>query len=401
MAQPNIITGIDIGSGIIKIVSVFKKPKEKKFEVVACEAENSLGVRKGVVVDVSKVSEIISRLVGEVEKDCQKEISDAYVSIGGCHMYCEQSHNLVSVSRADKKISREDIDRVLSGTQVPLLSNKEIIDIFPKDFAVDGVKNIKDALGLEGIRLEADILALCGFSPYIKNSLQAVAGAGLGVSDEQLMPSVLASAKAVLKEEEKELGVAVLDIGAGNMGMAVFQEGNLEHMAIFPVGSANITSDIAIFFKIDFNLAEKIKLEYGCCKCSGKDKKIKIEGEEGLEISHKALSKVIEARIDEFFDLANKELKSISKQGALPAGIIITGGGAKLPGIREFAKDKFKLPCRIGAPEGFSLIANDPSFSTACGLILEGIEKEDLGGRENSGGKIKEAIKSFFSNFVP
>lgn len=428
MAKPYIITALDIGSDSIKILSAFKKNGEADFEVLGQYQKVSSGIRKGVVIDVSKVVEIISSLVQKLEQDCGRKIKGVYASIGGGHVFCTSSRGLVSVSRADQKISEEDVERVLQAAQTfPLPSNKEILEIFPKEFIVDGEGKIKEVVGMEGVRLEADILVLCGFSPYLKNSTQAILNSGLQIN--YLIPAPLASARAVLSPREKELGVCLLDIGAGTTGMAVFEEGSLIHTAIFPIGSGHITNDIAILLKTDIDTAERIKLEFGTCKNSLSAKKskkseklrsktsllrggkIKIdpspsaEGdrvEEPLIFTKKMLVDIIEARVSETFDLANKELKKISRQGLLPAGIVLTGGGAKLRGIRELAKKELKLPCRIGVPLGFSSFREEPNFSTLYGLILEGADLiEDQGSSPGLIGGIMSKIKRIFRIFIP
>ena len=417
MPKPYIITALDIGSGSVKLLCVSKKPGEKNFEILGQEEEISSGIRKGVVIDVQKVAQIISSLVNKVEQDCGQKIGSVYANIGGGHIFCTSSRGLVSVSRADQKISEEDTDRVLhQATQtLPLPSNKEILDIFPKKFIVDGEGGVKEAVGMQGVRLEADVLVLCGFSPYLKSSTQTILKSGLRINE--LIPSPLASARAVLTSREKELGVCVLDIGAGTTGMAVFEEGNLIHAAIFPIGSGHITSDIAICLKTDIDTAERIKLQFGSCKFfkSSAKRKIKVspspsvEGdrvesaapEELVEFSQKMLFDIIEARIFEIFELTNKELKKISRQAMLPAGVVLTGGGAKMPGIKELAKKELKLPCRIGIPQGFPAFRAEPSFATICGLVLEGadfLEEEEGPGIL---GIIKYKIKNFFRVFIP
>lgn len=409
MSRPYIITGLDIGSGSIKILSVSKKPKEPDFEVLGWEQEISSGVRKGVIIDVPKVTEIISSLVKKVEQGCGKKIDGVYAGISGGHIFSTCSHGLVSVSRADQKISEEDIGRVLQAAQTfSLPLNKEILEAFPKEFIVDGEGGIKEAVGMQGVRLEADVLVLCGFSPFLKNSSQTILNSGLQIND--FIPAPLASSRAILTPREKELGVCILDIGAGTTGMSVFEEGSLIHLAIFPVGSGHITNDIAICLKTDIDIAERIKIEFGTCrnssslgnKSSKNAKKIKIEGEEPLVFSKKTLVDIIEARVSEIFDLVNKELKKISRQKLLPAGIVLTGGGAKLPGIRELAKKELKLPCRIGVPRGFPPFQEDPSLSTLCGLILEGGDSEEEQRTFPGFGKgIGSRLKRIFRIFIP
>jgi len=403
MPKQYIINALDIGSGSIKLLCVSKKPGERDFEILTQIQEPSLGIRKGVIVDVLSAAKTISSLIEKAEQNCGVKIERIYANIGGGHIYSVFSKGLVSVSRADRKISEEDVERVLQAAKtLPLPSNKEILQIFPKEYIVDGGGGVREAVGMEGVRLEAETILLCGFSPYIKNSMQTILKSGVQVND--LIADPLASARAVLTPREKELGVCVLDIGAGTISMAVFEEGNLIHASIFPIGSGHITSDIAICLKTDIDTAEKIKLEFGTCKtsCLKKEKKaeknIKINGEEEIVFSKKDLTDIIGARVSEVFDLVNKELKGISRQGRLPAGVVLTGGGAMLPGIKELAKKELKLSCRIGIAQGFSGFQTDPSLSTLYGLILEGV---DLEGQVSSPKGIKSALKKMFRVFIP
>jgi len=252
-------------------------------------------------------------------------------------------------------------------------------------------------VGMQGNRLETEVLVLAGFSPYKNNLTEAVLDADLQVSDT--MPTPLASALSVLSPRQKELGVALLDIGAGTSELAVFEEGELTHLAVFPVGSANITNDIAIGLKTDVDVAEAIKIERGCCLFKGKDKKEKIEAEDGetLVFSQKMLARIIEARMSQIFGEVQKELKKISKQGDLPAGIVLTGGGSKIPHTVELAKKEFKLPCRLGKPTCLSGLEDGQIFAAACGLVIA------PGGSRPSvpGGGLINKIKNIFRIFLP
>jgi len=412
MAKPSIITGLDIGSETIKIISVLKKDGEGGIEVLSKIQEASAGVRKGVVIGPDKLAEVISSLVSKAQDDCGQKIEEVYVNVGGSHIFCSASRGLISVSRADQKISEEDIARVLQAAQTfSLPFNKEILDIFPKDFIVDGEKGIKDPLGMQGVRLEVEALIVGGFSPYLKNANQALLNSDLQILN--IIPSPIASARAVLTPREKELGVLLLDLGAGTTGLSVFEEENLIHLAVLPIGSANITNDIAICLKTDIDTAEKIKLQFGSCYSEKKEKKrrqkqqklekIKITGlnsEEPLAFTNKMLTKIIEARVLEILREVQKELKKIGKAGLLPAGIVLTGGGAKLPKIKDFCKKELKLPCRIGLPRGFSPEIDDPSFASAAGLVLEGFDSEEERG-SSPGQGILAKIKRVFKIFIP
>ncbi len=383
MPKSRLITALDIGSSCIKMMVVSKKIGEEDFEVLAHAQQESAGVRRGVVSDPQRVAEIISSLKDQIEEEIGQRINDVYVNINGSHLSSIVSTGLISVSRADQKISEEDLDRVIQNSRtVSLSSNQEIIDIFPKGFIVDGGEKVKDPVGMKGLRLETEALIIYGFSPYIQNLTQAVSLAGFQINN--IIPSYIASSQSVLSLREKELGVCVLDIGAATTNLAVFEEENLIHSAVFPVGSGNITNDLAICLKIDIDKAEKIKLDFqnslnGSAKSKKSESKIKIEDENGEEIilSRKDLKEIVEARISEILDFAGKELKKISRYKNLPAGVVLTGGGANFPRVREMAKSILKLPARIGAPDfGFNF-KQDLSFSTLCGLVLSGLEDEE------------------------
>ena len=403
MARSKIITGIDIGTGTIKLISILKKPKQREFEILGIKQCASAGVRKGIIVDVENVSRKISGLVKEMESETGREVNNACVGVGGKHIFSVSSKGLVSVSRADQKISENDINRVLQNAKTfPLNSNQEILEIIPKEFIVDGVGGIKEVQGMQGVRLEAEILAVCGFAPYLKNATQAVLNAGISQIID-LVPIASAGARAVLFPEEKELGVVFLDIGAETTNMSVYEEGNLIHVVVFPIGSSNIRNDIAICLKVDVNTAERIKLEFApsLIKSPKSNKKIKIGvEEEQVFFTEKSLAQIIEARVSEIFDLANKELKKIGRQGLLPGGVVLSGGGANLAGIKEFAKKEFKLPCRIGYPaEGF-FENKDPSLSGVLGLVLEeeGLIEQEISSSRFS---IIKILKRFFKSFAP
>lgn len=397
--MPRIITGLDIGSFSIKSLVVLPKPKSSKFEVLSQISEPALGVRRGVVVNVEKVSQIISSILKRAENEAGQKIKDVFVNIGGSHIFSTFSHGTIVVSRADQKISKEDIERVLQAAQTfSLPPNREILEVFPKEFIVDGEKGIKEALGMEGVRLEAEILVLGCFSPYLRNLEEAVLEAGYQIADIVCNP--LSSAQAVLSPQEKELGVLLLDIGAGTTSFCAFLEGNLIGAGIVPIGSTHVTNDIAVGLKTDIETAEKIKLQFGSCLLKG-GKKIKTKERasgESLVFSQKALGKIIDARVSEIFEQVQKELKKLSLP-KLPAGVVLCGGGAKLPKIKEFAKKSLKLPCKVGKISGFFPKIEDPQLSCVCGLALraeETIEEEKLFGRG-----IFQKLKRVLRSFIP
>ena len=408
MAKPSIITGLDVGTSGVKILVAAQKHGTSDIEVLYQGKEPSFGVRKGVVVDVEKVSRIVQVILNKIRAETGFKINSVYTNISGSHIFATYSRGLVSVSRADQRVSEEDVGRVLQAAQTfSLPSNKEILEVFPKEFIVDGEGGIKEAVGMQGVRLETEVLALGAFSPYKNNLVQAVLDSNLKIVD--IIPSPLASASAVLSQRQKELGVALLDIGAGTSELAIFEEGKLIHVAVIPIGSGNITNDIAIGLKTDIDTAEAIKIERGCCIFKGNDKKEKIKTgeEEPLCFSQKNLTKIIEARVLEIFNEVQKELKKISKQGMLPSGIVLTGGGAKMPKMVELAKKELKLPCQLGRPSAFFGLEDELAFSTVCGLVLRGADLEEQEvwqpGKTSfvSGKRIGERIKKILKTFLP
>lgn len=393
------LCALDIGSYKIKILLV-KKNREGDFELISKAEKESEGVRKGVVIDKEKVSNILVDLFQQISRESGKKISSVCVAINGSHIFSMSSKGLVSVSRADQKISEEDIQRVIQAAQsVQLPLNREIFDVFVREFIIDGQLKTKEAVNLEGIRLEAEVLILGGFSPYLERQKKVILDAGFEISD--MIAAPLAAARATLTPRQRELGSAVIEIGAGTTGLAVFEEETLLHLAILPIGSNNITNDIAIGLKVDPEIAEIIKQEYGICLFKGKDSRIRIDfNGNSLVFSKRFLSRIISERVFEIFTQINQELRKIGKEKLLPGGIVLSGGGSKLPNILELAKEKLKLPVRLGRPKGISGLEEDPTFAVACGLILleASFEREEKKGFPQ---KLLSKIKNFFKIFIP
>lgn len=396
----NLISAIDIGTSKIKIL--VSQKKRETLEAIFLDQEPSEGIRRGVVVEPNKVSQVLNKLLVKANQKLRTKISSVYVNLGGSYIFSLPSRGLISVSRADQTISEDDIQRVLNEAKaISVGQNKEIFDAIPREFSVDGEKGIKEPLGLKGTRLEVDVLALGYFSPYLENLKEAILNSNLEILD--LIPSPLASARAVLTEKQKELGVCLLDIGAGTTSISVFEEGELIHLAVLPIGSLNITNDIAIGLKVDPEIAERIKIEYGSCILKGKNERQKIDIGEGepLIFHQKFLINIISARCAEIFDLVNKELKKISKEKLLPAGIVLTGGGAKIPGIVDLAKTRFRLYCRLGRPKGILNLEDDLSFSVLAGLTLTGFDLEGGSGSFILERNFFSKFKRFLKNFLP
>jgi len=403
----SIVTGLDIGTSSIKALAVQKKKKD--WELLTYAEIPSFGLRKGAVVNAEETAKNIQLLISGIEKDCAKRIGSVFVNIGGSHLYVTPSDGIISVSRADQRISQEDIDRVLQATRaINIPSNEEVLDVFPREYIIDDQRGIKQPLGLTGIRLEAKVLLLCVFSPYFINLTQSVLNSKLQIDD--IVPSPLAAADAVLTPQQKELGVALIDIGANTTSLAVFEEGDLLHFAVFPIGSANITYDLAIGLKIEIAIAETIKKQHGTCilssvskdKNDGSKKKIEIfDKSSSLEFTKKNLVDIIEPRVSEIFDLIQKELKKINRQELLPAGIVLSGGGAKLPKIKELAKQQLKLPCEIGIPRGIVGLEEDPGLATVAGLALGGVDFGDEPGILGVAKGWTSKLRRMFRVFIP
>ncbi len=414
----NIVSGLDIGTYTINALVVQKKGRD--WEVLSYAQIPSFGLRKGAVVNVEETSKNVQLIISNIEKDCNRRVGSVFVNIGGSHLYVTPSDGIISVSRADQRISKEDVERVLQATRAINISrNDEILDVIPKEFIIDDQKGIKQPIDLIGIRLEAKVLLLCVFSPYFLNLTQAVLNVKLQIND--VVPSPLAAAKSVLTPQQKELGVALIDIGASTTSLAVFEEGDLIHLAVFPIGSANITNDIAIGLKTDVAIAESIKKQYGTCIFAktgrpggrpghpdkkdqddpkGTQKKIEVfDKSSPLLFTKKNLVDIIEPRVSEILDLVQKELKKINRQELLPGGIVLTGGGAKIPKIKELTKQLLKLPCEIGIPKGIVGLQDDPSLATVAGLVLGGVDFDEeegiLGLAKGWGSKIKKIFRVF------
>ena len=403
----NIITGLDIGTSSIKALVVQRTKKD--WEVLSFAEIPSFGLRKGAVINAEEVSKNVQMIISGIEKDCGRKINSVFVNVGGSRLYVMPSDGIISVSRADQRISKEDVDRVLQATRaINMPRNDEILDVVPKEFIIDDQRGIKNPVDLTGIRLEAKVLLLCIFSPDFLKLTQSVLNAKIQIDD--VIPSPLAAANAVLTPQQKELGVALIDIGASATSLAVFEEGDLIHLAVMPIGSANITNDIAIGLKIDVAMAESIKKQHGTCMLVSRERENKKSGVKKIEIFEKSSSlsftkknivDIVEPRVSEILDLVQKELKKINKQQQLPGGIVLTGGGAKLPKIKELAKETLKLSCEIGIPKGITGVQEDPSLATVTGLALEGVDFEQEAGILGLTKGWRSKIVKFFRHLIP
>ncbi len=394
MAREKIIIGLDVGTCNVTVaVAQIKEGNPAIPQILGVGRVPSGGLRKGVVVDIEETVKNIKEAAAIARRISGVPIEHAFISIGGSHISCKSSKGVVAVSRADGEISYEDKERAINAASaISVGPNREILHVLPRRFCVDSQDLIKEPVGMQGVRLEVDTLIVEGATPFIKNLIKCIREADL--YEDGLLLAPLAASRAVLNKRQKELGTMLLDLGGGTSGLVVFEEGDILHCQILPVGSLHITNDIAIGLRTSIDVAEKIKLEYGSLASSGGGKKEKemidlekLGGDEGQASRHQ-VAEIIEARVGEILDLVNKELKKIDRAGLLPAGVVLVGGGAKLPGLVEVIKEKLRLPVQIGRPQNLEGIVDqvdDPSYATACGLILAAL-----------GDEIKTESKRFF-----
>ncbi len=414
MAREKIIVGLDVGTCNIRAAVAHQVRDGFSPQILGVGKAVSSGLRKGVVVDLEETTKNIKEALQLAERISGVQIEQVFVGIGGSHISCRLSRGVIAVSRADGEISEEDKARAVSAASaVSLAPNREILHILPRRFTVDGQTAIKDPVGMNGVRLEVDALIVEGATPFIKNLIKCIREAD--IDEAGLLLACLADSRAVLTKRQKELGVLLLDLGGGTTGLTVYEEGDILHCQILPVGSMHITNDIAIGLRTSIDAAEKIKLEYGSALADSIGKKEMIDlarlGEGDGQVSRLQVAEIVEARVSEILDLVNKELKKIDRAGLLPAGVVLVGSGAKLPGLVELTKEKLKLPVQIGFPQGLEGIIDqidDPGFATVCGLILSALSDEikpeshgAFEGITDNIGPTVSKIKKWLKGFAP
>ncbi len=422
MARQNIIVGIDVGNSLVKTVVAELDRQTWSPKILGIGVSESRGLRKGVVVDIGETVKDIGESVKRAETASGVKINRAYVALNGLHIKNQLSRGVVAVSRADNEITSNDIERVIAAASIVSLPvNREVIHVIPKNYLVDGQEYVKNPLGMKGVRLEAEVLIIDGLSPYIKNLAKCVNANDIEVAEFVFSP--LAISCSVLDKNQREHGVLSLDLGGGVSTISFFHEGELVYASTIPIGSRHITNDLAVALRTSMDVAEQVKLQYGSAGVSlavqknpvGHSRKDEIDlsdliGEEDFIIPRKNIYKIIEARVSEVFDVLQGELKKVAYPGLVPAGVVITGGGAKLPGLNSFIKEKLKLPVRTGIKFPIGGVSNnfgDPALAVAVGLTLYGMEKEFSGKNKSNSldfGQYLGPVKKFFSwlkNFSP
>lgn len=413
----NAIISLDVGSNNIRAAAAQINP-EGEVQILGVAEGKSSGVRRGAVVDIEEVSKSINVVIQKLETIIDQKAHDIVLGVGGTDIKLKKTKGVIAIGRANGTVEEEDIERVLESAQnASMPINTEIIHSIPCSYKLDDQGDIRNPLGLKGIRLEADVLTVEDSSTHIGNLNKCVNFSGLIV--DEMAVNTIAAASVVLDKSQKELGVAIVDIGGGTTSLAVYEEGNLSHISVLPIGAGHITNDIAIGLRTSIDVAEKIKLEYGSVFPREINKREIIElseidvKEEGAVFRYH-VAEIIEARLREIFELVNEELKKVGKAGLLPAGAVLIGGGAELPGVVSFAKEILGLPAKTGYPTEVTGVLDkidSPSFSSVIGLLaysyqnackkrnnkymdflpVGGINMKKLGGK----------IKKWTDNFLP
>lgn len=412
MAREQYVAGIDLGSSMVRVVVVKHDREAAQLLLMGLGESPMEGMQKGVITDVEEAVASLSRALDGAERMSGVPIERAFVSINGVHISSQSSRGVIAVSRADGEITADDMVRVVNAAQaISLPNNREVLHVLPQDYVVDGQERIHDPVGMTGVRLEVDAHMVEGSAPFIKNVAKVVNQAGVHIDDFVFSPL---AAAAVLSKRQRELGVAVVDLGAGTTSLAVYEENVLLSTAVLPLGASHITNDVAIGLRASIDIAEEIKKQHGTAlpdtvKQSERIMTASEESSEEESVSRHEVSTIIRARLDEIFGLVDRELKNINRSGLLPAGVVLTGGGAELAGVVEVAKKKLKLPARIGLPEGFGGISErvqGPAYAVVLGLIRWGLEQEYRTRTRSSLAlpdvrKSVNRVKDWFRTFLP
>ncbi len=408
MAREKIITGVDIGNQKIRTIVAILEPDKKEPHIIGVGIAPSLGLRKGVVVDAEELTANISSSLENAERMSGVPISHVFVGVGGTHVHFTASRGVIAIG--GKQITDDDVERALEAAEaVSLPQNRYRLRTIPRDFAVDDQKGIKNPIGLAGIRLEIDAHIISGQKQIVENIERTVQQAGVDIDD--MVPSFLAASEAVLSRRQRELGVVLIDVGADCTNIVVFEEGSILHSAVIPVGGASVTNDIAIGLRTSIDTAEKIKIEYGTTMPD------EVRDTETIDlsllskidtqkVSKKHLAEIIQARYYEIFALAKEELRSINRDGMLPAGAILTGAAVKMSGALDIGREVLGLPVQIGFPQNVSGVVDkidDPGFATATGLAIWGSKHDSVryGLRMPNIGKAFSSIGGLFKKLLP
>jgi len=400
----HLVVGLDIGTSKI-VVLVAELDDEGGFNIIGMGAVGSYGLKKGVVVSIEDTVKVVQKALQEAELMANCKIRDVYAGISGSHVRSLNSHGMVPLR--DREVFQADVDRVKETARaVNISTDLQVLHVEAQEFIIDGQGDVRDPLGMSGVRLEVKIHIVTGAVSAAQNLEKCIRRCGVEVSDLILQP--LASSFAVLNEDEKDLGVALLDIGGGTTDIAVFTRGALQHTAVLPVAGDQITSDIAMALRTPIREAEDLKIRHGIALQKLADARQMIDvpgiGERGpSQLSRPLLAEVIESRVEELFKIVEADLLRAGFLDKIPSGIVLTGGSSMMPGMAQLAEEIFHVPVRIGSPRYSGALSErvcNPRFATSVGLLIAGMEQRDSLGSGLLGGDgvmvVVERMKRWF-----
>jgi cell division protein FtsA len=378
------IVGLDIGTS--KIVAIVGSIGERgELEIIGTGSYPSSGLKKGVVVNIEATVNSIQRAIEEAELMAGCSIHSVYAGIAGSHIRSLNSHGIVAIK--DKEVFGHDLERVIDAAQaVAIPADQKVLHILPQEYVIDNQEGIKEPLGMSGVRLEAKVhLVTCAVNAS-QNIEKCIRRCGLEV--EETILEQLASSYSILTEDERELGVCLVDIGGGTTDIAIFTEGSIRHTGVIPIAGDQVTNDIAMALRTPTQHAEEIKIKYACAltQLAGADETIKVPSvgdRPPRDLSRQSLAEVVEPRYDELFTLVQAELRRSGYEDMVPAGIVLTGGTSKMEGVVELAEEIFHMPVRVGYPQsvqGLNDIVRNPIYATSVGLLQYGVDHMEEGG---------------------
>lgn len=400
----NLIVGLDIGtSKIVALVAELQPDGELK--VIGLGQHISRGLKKGVVINIDSTMQSVQRALEEAELMANCKINTVFTGIAGSHIKSLNSHGMVKIK--DAEVSQMDVDRVVETARaIALPADQQILHILTQEFIIDGQEDVREPLGMSGMKLEVKVHIVTGAVAAAQNIVKCIKRCGIDVSDLILQP--LASSLAVLTEDEKELGVCLVDIGGGTTDIAVYKQGAIRHTAVVPIAGDQMTNDVAVAFRTPTQSAEEIKIKHGCALGELVDAREMIEvpgvdGREPRQLSVGTLAEVLHPRVKELYELVLAELRRSGMEQMIASGIVITGGAAMMKGMVELGEEIFHMPVRLGLPRhvgGLSEVVSNPRYSTAVGLVLKGkqqLERQMNGEMElGSFSRMLEKMKSWF-----
>ncbi|MGY1490208.1 cell division protein FtsA [Methylobacillus pratensis] len=400
----NLIVGLDIGTS--KIVAIVAELQvDGSLKVIGLGQNTSRGLKKGVVVNIDSTVQAIQRALEEAELMADCKISTVFTGIAGSHIKSLNSHGMVKIK--DAEVTQMDVDRVIETARaIALPSDQQILHILTQEFIIDGQEDVREPLGMSGMKLEVKVHIVTGAVSAAQNIVKCIKRCGLEVSDLILQP--LASSLAVLTEDEKELGVCLVDIGGGTTDIAVFKQGAIRHTAVVPIAGDQITNDVAVAFRTPTQSAEEIKIKHGCALRQLADSREVVEvpgvdGRDPRQLSVQTLAEVIEPRVVELYEFVLGELRRSGMEEMIASGIVITGGSSLMKGMVELGEEIFHMPVRLGMPRnvgGLSEVVGNPRYATGVGLVLMGqqqVERQLQGQMEsNSFSQVLSRMKSWF-----